>query len=53
MSGPHSSDKATGQLYRLPYEPTRRDLEAMDRVLEVDAEAYLQWLETGEGPSNL
>jgi hypothetical protein len=33
-----------------PEQLTPDDLEAMDQVLDVDAEAYLRWLETGEGP---
>jgi hypothetical protein len=33
-----------------PEELTQEELEAMDRVLDVDSEAYLRWLETGKGP---
>ncbi|MBN1610860.1 MAG: hypothetical protein JW940_29785 [Polyangiaceae bacterium] len=36
--------------YRYPEEVTAEDLAAMDRVVDVDAEEYLRWLETGEGP---
>jgi hypothetical protein len=36
--------------YRYPDEVTAEDLAAMDRVVDVDAEAYLRWLESGKGP---
>lgn len=46
------SARASGRerLYRFPEELTAEELEQMDRVLDVDGEAYLRWLETGEGP---
>ncbi len=36
--------------FAYPDELTPDEIEAMDRVLDVDSEAYLRWLETGEGP---
>jgi hypothetical protein len=39
-----------GTPHRYPDEVTAEDLAAMDRVVDVDAEAYLRWLESGKGP---
>jgi hypothetical protein len=36
--------------YRYPEDLTPEQREALVRAREVDAEAYLRWLETGEGP---
>ncbi|MBN1610869.1 MAG: hypothetical protein JW940_29830 [Polyangiaceae bacterium] len=53
MSSPPKSTPPAGDappLYRYPGELTAEDLAAMDHVVDVDGEAYLRWLETGEGP---
>lgn len=38
-------------LYRLPDDAIPpEELAVIDQIVEVDVEAYLRWLETGEGP---
>jgi hypothetical protein len=39
-----------GPRYRYPEELTPEELEQFTRSRVVDAEAYIRWLETGEGP---
>jgi hypothetical protein len=44
------ADKSDRPRFVYPEELTPDELQAMDQVLDVDSEAYLRWLETGEGP---
>ena len=44
-----SDPAAKRALYRFPEELSPDEAEQMDRVMDVDGEAYLRWL-AGEGP---
>ena len=52
MSDPakRPSQAAEPPRYRYPEELTAEQREQLKRSRVVDAEAYLRWLETGEGP---
>ena len=50
MSDPAPKPGAERPRYRFPEELTPEQQAEMVRAREVDAEAYLRWLETGEGP---
>ncbi|HEY6559480.1 MAG TPA: hypothetical protein VI072_19490 [Polyangiaceae bacterium] len=49
MSGPLRSEASKRPRYRYPEELTAEERTELQRVLDVDGEAYLRWL-AGEGP---
>lgn len=44
------SESQRKQVFRLAEEPSAQELAEIQAVVEVDSEAYLRWLESGEGP---
>lgn len=49
MSDPAPSEQSKRPRYRYPEDLTPEQVAQLQRSAVVDAEAYLRWLETGEG----
>jgi hypothetical protein len=50
MSDPAERSKDAEPRYRYPEQLSAAEREQLTRTRVVDAEAYMRWLETGEGP---